>query len=136
SIVARQSEHQPVPHVRSTYEHHVQLDVALRRARVAGRAHEDLSLILSHQLASTAAGFAALRSAMNLSTSSRIAWTISCSGTLRVTSPFLKMSPIPRPPATPMSAPRASPGPVPSQPLPALWLSSFNLLNSSSPALA
>src|SRR5439155_8809885 len=73
------------------------LDVALGRAGVAGRAHEDVALVLSHQWTS-AAVFAAFRSVMNLSTSSRMAWTISFSATLRMTSPFLKMSPIPRPP--------------------------------------
>src|SRR6266480_3205528 len=44
------------------------LDVALGRAGVAGRAHEDVALVLSHQSASTAAVFAAFRSVMNLST--------------------------------------------------------------------
>src|SRR5206468_10774187 len=115
---------------------HVLLDVALGGARVAGRAHEDVSLLLSHHWASTAAVFAALRSAMNLSTSSRIAWTISFSGTLRIASPFLKMRPMPRPPATPMSAARASPGPLTSHPMTAMWISSFNPLNSSSTSFA
>src|SRR5207245_4730168 len=105
----------PVPEIL-----HELLDVALGRTRVARRAHEDVRVVLSHHSASTAAVFAAFRSAMNLSTSSRIAWTISCSGTLRITSPFLKMSPIPRPPATPMSAARASPGPLTSQPITAM----------------
>src|SRR5207249_4729764 len=117
-------------------EFHVLLHVALRRTRIAGGAHEDVSLVLSHHWASTAAVFAALRSAMNLSTSSRIAWTISFSGTLRITSPFLKMSPMPRPPATPMSATRASPGPLTSHPITAMWISSFNPLNSSSTSFA
>src|SRR3989442_927393 len=51
---------------------HELLDVALSRTRVAGRAHEDVGTVLSHHSASTTAVFAALRSAMNLSTSSRI----------------------------------------------------------------
>src|SRR2546427_11571418 len=73
------------------------LDVALGRAGVAGRAHEDVALVLSHQSASTAAVFAAFRSVMNLSTSSRMAWTISFSATLRTTSPSLRMRPVPPP---------------------------------------
>src|SRR5262245_15833746 len=98
---------------------HEAFDVPLRRAVVAARAHEDVRFVLAHQLAAPAV-FAALRSATNLSTSSRIALTIWASGTLRITSPPLKMSPIPRPPATPISAARASPGPFTSHPITAM----------------
>src|SRR5206468_11254890 len=96
------------------------LDVALGRAGVAGRAYEDVALVLAHQSASTVTVFAAFRSVMKLSTSSRMAWTISFSPTLRMTSPFLYMRPLPRPPATPMSAARASPGPLTSHPITAM----------------
>src|SRR5206468_3371931 len=94
---------------------HEPLDIALRRAGIAPGAHEDVDPVLAHQSLTGAAACAAFRSAMNRSTSSRIAFTMSFSGTLRTTSPFLKMRPIPRPPATPMSAARASPGPFTSQ---------------------
>src|SRR2546427_3257638 len=92
-----------------------------------------------HRHQSSSAGAAArvaFRSAMNRSTSSRIAFTMSFSGTLRMTSPFLKIRPIPRPPATPMSAARASPGPLTSQPMTAMWISSFSPRNSSSTSFA
>src|SRR5262245_3158775 len=115
---------------------HELLDVALGRARIDGGADEDMCFVLPHHWASTAAILAALRSAMNLSTSSRIACTISFSGTFLITSPFLKMRPIPRPPATPMSAARASPGPLTSHPITAMWISSLSPLNSSSTCLA
>src|SRR2546425_3807885 len=94
---------------------HEPLDVALGRAGIAPGAHEDVDAVLTHQSSAGAVARAAFRSATNRSTSSRIAFTISFSATLRMTSPFLKMRPIPRPPATPMSAARASPGPLTSQ---------------------
>src|SRR5207244_12050856 len=99
---------------------HVLLDVALCGARLAAGAHEHVAVVLAHQALAPAASFAAFRSARYLSTSSRIAVTMSFSGTLRMTSPFLKISPIPRPPATPMSAARASPGPLTSPPITAM----------------
>src|SRR5262249_17058013 len=114
---------------------HEPFDVAARRAVVAAGADEHVHLVLAHQLAAPAA-FAALRSATNLSTSSRIALTMSASGTLRITSPPLKISPIPRPPATPMSAARASPGPLTSHPITAMWISSLSPRNSSSTSFA
>src|SRR4029450_2111135 len=49
---------------------HELLDVALGRARIARGADEDMRFVLPHHWASTAAGFAALRSASNLLTSS------------------------------------------------------------------
>src|SRR5688572_18514089 len=115
---------------------HEALDVAVLRTVVAAGAHEHVGLVLAHQAPAPAASFAARRSARNLSTSSRIAVTISFSGTLRITSPPLKMSPIPRPPATPMSAARASPGPLTSHPITAMWISSLRVRNSSSTSLA
>src|SRR4029453_11501705 len=115
---------------------HEPLDVAVLGAVVAGGAHEHVAVVLAHQALAPAASFAARRSLRNLSTSSRIAVTISFSGTFRTTSPPLKMSPIPRPPATPMSAARASPGPLTSQPITAMWISSLRPRNSSSTSLA
>src|SRR5712691_5080098 len=114
----------------------VRFDVAPRRTILTARAHEDVAVVLAHQAPPPAAAWAALRSDMNRSTSSRIACTMSFSGTLRTTSPFLKMSPMPRPPATPMSAARASPGPLTSQPMTAMWISSLRPRNSSSTSLA
>src|SRR5205823_1771476 len=84
-------------------ELHEFLDVALGRARLAAGAHEHVAVVLSHQARAPAASLAARRSARYLSTSSRMAFTMSFSGTFRMTSPPLKMSPIPRPPATPRS---------------------------------
>src|SRR5205085_7557816 len=98
---------------------HKAFDVTAVGAVVTARTHEDVDVVLAHQSA-PAAAFAAFRSATNLSTSSRMALTISASGTLRMTSPPLKMSPMPRPPATPMSAARASPGPLTSHPITAM----------------
>src|SRR5262245_27148722 len=115
---------------------HELLDVATRRAVLAAGAYEDVGLVLAHQAPAPAAALAARRSARNLSTSSRMAVTISFSGTFRTTSPPLKMSPIPRPPATPMSAARASPGPFTSQPITAMWISSLSPLNSASTSRA
>ena len=49
--------------------------------------------------------------------SSRIVGRISDSGQVRTISPLAKMTPLPRPPATPMSASRDSPGPLTTQPI-------------------
>src|SRR3989475_12192695 len=99
----------------ATQVFHEVLDIGLRRTVVAAGAHEHVDVVLAHQSSAPAVAFAALRSATNLSTSSRMALTISASGTFRMTSPPLKMSPIPRPPATPMSPAPPSPGRWPPQ---------------------
>src|SRR6266404_1165194 len=72
------------------------LDVGLRRAVVAAGAHEHVNVVLAHQSSAPAVAFAALRSATNLSTSSRMALTISASGG----------RPAPPPPGPPSRAPR------------------------------
>src|SRR4051812_3291315 len=74
---------------------HEALDIALVRTLVTARADEDVRLVLAHQCTAAPASFS-FRSAMNLSTSSRMAATICASGTFRMTSPPLKISPIPR----------------------------------------
>src|SRR5262245_6107867 len=127
---------EPRLHTLTAQPLHVRLDVGLRGAGLTARADEHVRAILAHQRLFPASARAERRSATNRSTSSRIARTISFSGTLRMTSPFLKMSPIPRPPATPMSAARASPGPFTSHPITAMWISSLSPLNSSSTSRA
>src|ERR1043166_3588549 len=68
---------------------HEPLDVAALGAVVAGGADEHVAVVLAHQTLAPAASFAAFFSARYLSTSSRMAVTMSFSGTLRMTSPFL-----------------------------------------------
>src|SRR2546427_8248726 len=65
----------------ATQVFHEVLDIGLRRTVVAAGAHEHVDVVLAHQSSAPAVAFAALRSATNLSTSSRMALTISASGT-------------------------------------------------------
>src|SRR5438552_1840432 len=65
-------------------EFDVLLHVAPGRAVVTTGAHEDVRTVLAHQAPPPTAAWAAFRSTMNRSTSSRMAWTMSFSGTFRM----------------------------------------------------
>ena len=58
------------------------------------------------------------------------------SGTFFMISPFLKINPSPMPPAMPMSAALASPGPLTAQPITAIVIGVSIFLNFSSTFLA
>ena len=82
---------------------------------------------------SAAAIRASMPSAMMRSASSTSASTISASGTTRTTWPFTNRWPLPRPPAMPRSASRASPGPFTTHPITATC---SGMLRDSSAACA
>src|SRR5205823_4954142 len=125
-LAKRRNERLREPHLVGVFRLVRALDAGLVAQPLDRLATQDVRL--GDQALAPAASFAAFRSNKYLSTSSRIAVTMSFSGTLRMTSPFLKISPIPRPPATPMSAARASPGPLTSHPITAMWISSLRAL--------
>ena len=62
--------------------------------------------------------------------------TMACSSTFRCTSPCLNTTPTPAPHATPMSASRASPGPLTTQPMTATFMGLVVLMRLDSTCLA